>query len=64
MRRLRALLEELDGTVLPANRPAVEDELRRLDATVAEHWSGSVDLDRASVAGRQGIGGPAAQKRS
>ena len=64
VRRLRALLEELDDVVLPANRPAVEDELRRLDATVAEHWGSSVDRDRASVAGRQGIGGPAAQKRS
>ena len=64
VRRLRATLEELDDTVLPANRAAVEDELRRLDATVAEHWGSSVDLDRASAAGKQGIGGPAAQERS
>jgi uncharacterized membrane protein len=64
VRRLRAMLEELDDAVLPANRAAVEEELRRLDATVAEAWGGSVDLDRASVAGRQGIGGPAAGKRS
>ena len=58
VRRLRAMLEELRETVLPKHRAAVEDELRRLDATVVRHWSDSVDLDRASVAGPQGIGGP------
>lgn len=59
MRRLRALLEELLETVRPEQRAAVEEELRRLDATVADGWRDSVDLDRASVADRQGIGGPA-----
>ena len=59
MRRLRALLEELLETVRPEHRAAVEDELRRLDATVADAWGDSVDLDRASEADRQGIGGPA-----
>jgi uncharacterized membrane protein len=58
MRRLRAMLDSLGETVLPEYRPAVEDELARLDATVAEHWGSSVDLDRASHADRQGIGGP------
>ena len=58
MRRLRALLEELLETVRPEHRAAVEEELRRLDATVAEGWRDSVDLDRASAADRQGIGGP------
>jgi uncharacterized membrane protein len=58
VRRLRAMLVELDESVAPEHRAAIEDELRRLDATVSEHWSGSVDLDRANVAGRQGIGGP------
>ena len=57
MRRLRALLEELLETVRPEHRPPVEDELRRLDATVADGWRDSVDLDRASEADRQGIGG-------
>ena len=33
-RRLRALLEELGELVLPENRAAVAEELRRLDATV------------------------------
>ncbi len=55
-RRLRALLEELLDTVRPEHRAAVEEELRRLDATVAEGWRDSVDLDRAAVADPQGIG--------
>ena len=58
-RRLRALLEELLETVRPEHRAAVEEELRRLEATVAESWRDSVDLDRAAVADRQGIGDPA-----
>ena len=55
-RRLRALLEELLKTVRPEHRAAVEEELRRLDANVAESWSDTVDLDRATVADSQGIG--------
>jgi hypothetical protein len=39
-------------------RPAVDEELRRLDATVAASFGDSVDLDRARTADRQGIGGP------
>jgi uncharacterized membrane protein len=58
-RRLRALLEELLETVRPEHRAAVENELRRLDATIAEGWRDSVDRDRAAVADRQGIGDPA-----
>ncbi len=64
MRRLRAMLEELREGVLPEHGAAVVDEIARLDATIAEHWSGSVDLDRASIADRQGIGGPGASGRS
>jgi uncharacterized membrane protein len=59
VRRLRALLEDLLVTVRSEHRPALDEELRRLDAVVVESWSGSVDHDRASVADRQGIGGPA-----
>ena len=59
MRRLRALLEELLETVRLEHRAAVEEELRRLDATVADAWHDSVDLDRATGADGQGIGGPA-----
>jgi uncharacterized membrane protein len=58
MRRLRALLEELLETVRPEHRAPVEEELRRLEATVVQSWHDSVDLDRASGADRQGIGGP------
>ncbi len=55
-RRLRALLEELLETVRPEHRAAIEEELRRLDANVADSWRDTVDLDRATVADRQGIG--------
>lgn len=57
MRRLRSLLEELLETVRPEHREVLEEELRRLDATVAAAWCDSVDLDRASAADGQGIGG-------
>jgi uncharacterized membrane protein len=58
VRRLRAMLEELQDAVLPERRPVVEEELERLDTTVAAHWGDTVDLDLASIADRQGIGGP------
>ena len=57
MRRLRALLEDLHVTVRPEHRAAIEDELRRLDATTVDGWVTSVDLDRARGSDRQGIGG-------
>ena len=63
VRRLRALLDELLVEVRPEHRAALEEELRRLDATVAEAWRDSVDLDRASGADGQGIGGPPATSR-
>jgi uncharacterized membrane protein len=59
MRRMRAMLEELRSEVLEPHRAAVDDELARLDATVARQWGDSVDLDRASRADNQGIGGRA-----
>jgi uncharacterized membrane protein len=58
MRRLRAVLEELRESVLPERRAAVDAELARLDATVARHFDGTVDLDLATAADPQGIGGP------
>jgi len=61
---LRALLEDLRERVPPEHRQAVEDELARLDATVKERWSHSVDLDLANTADAQGIGGPSARKVS
>jgi uncharacterized membrane protein len=58
VRRLRAMLDELRESVHAGNRAAVDDQLARLDATVAEHWEGSPDLDLARTSDRQGIGGP------
>jgi uncharacterized membrane protein len=63
-RRLRAMLEELHGAVLPEHRPAVEDELDRLEAAVTHALGSSPDLDRAREADRQGLGGAPALERS
>jgi hypothetical protein len=60
MRRLRAVLLELLADVLPEHRHAVEEELARLDATVASTFASSPDLDRAGIADTQGIGGETA----
>jgi uncharacterized membrane protein len=59
LRRLRAMLEDLRESVLPEHRVAIEEELGRLDATVARVFGGTEDLESASAADRQGIGGPA-----
>ncbi len=64
MRRMRAMLIELHDEVLPAHRSAVEEELARLDATVIRSFGDSIDLDRASVADAQGIGGHVTPGRS
>ena len=58
VRSRRAALEDLREQVKPEYRAAVDEELRRLDATVDEHWSRSVDLDLARLPDGQGIGGP------
>jgi uncharacterized membrane protein len=57
VRRMRAMLEELHRDVRPEHRSAVEEELARLDATVASAFGSSPDLDRAGVPDTQGIGG-------
>jgi uncharacterized membrane protein len=61
-RRLRAMLEELRGAVLPEHRPAVDAELRKLDAGVVERFP-AVDRKLAGVSDRQGIGGPVVRRR-
>jgi uncharacterized membrane protein len=58
VRALRRHLQDLHRDVLPPHRPAVEEELRRLEATVDLRFSGSPDLDRARWSDAQGIGGP------
>ena len=60
VRRLRAMLEGLHEAVRPEYRATVEAEFARLDATVARRFAESPDLDRASRADRQGLGGPVA----
>jgi uncharacterized membrane protein len=57
VRRLRALLLHLQQNVLPEHRAAVDGELDRLEATVAERFGEGVDLDRAVASDRQGLGG-------
>jgi uncharacterized membrane protein len=57
MRRMRAMLLELLADVRPEHCAAVEEELARLDSTVARSFEGSPDLDRAGIADTQGIGG-------
>jgi uncharacterized membrane protein len=57
MRRMRAMLEDLREQVRPEYQAAVGEELERLDATVAQRFGSSVDLDRARTADAQGIGG-------
>jgi uncharacterized membrane protein len=63
VRRLRALLEELRGSVRPEHRQAVEDELARLGAQVEQEFGASPDLDRAGEADLQGIGGATLDRR-
>jgi hypothetical protein len=57
MRRMRAMLEELRDEMRPEHRPAVEEELTRLEVTITRTFANSVDLDRANTADPQGIGG-------
>jgi hypothetical protein len=52
------LLLGLQQHVLPQHRAAVNQELARLEATVAGRFAEGVDLGRALVPDRQGLGGP------
>ena len=56
-RRLRAMLENLIAT-LPAHRhPALEEERRRLELTIATLYAIPEDLALASQPDLQGLGG-------
>jgi len=59
VRRLRAILEDLQESVRPEHRPAVDTEI-----AIAAGFAGSVDIDQARARDRQGIGGPAATEIS
>jgi len=56
-RRLRAMLADLEDTVLPVNRPAVRRELEVLDRTVRLSFVEGADQAFALGRDRQGIGG-------
>lgn len=56
-RRLRAMLTDLEDTVLPVNRPAVRRELEVLDRTVRLFFDEGADQAFALGRDRQGIGG-------
>ena len=58
MRRLRAMLDVLRRDVLPPYRAAVDEELARLQSSVQAGFGGQIDLDRALLSDREGIGGP------
>lgn len=58
VRRMRALLLELEGLVPAHLRPPVRAQLVRLDATVARVFGGTEDEDLAMQPDAQGIGGP------
>ncbi len=55
-RRLRALLEDLMAAVPAARRPAVEDQLRRLDEAVQIQFERGRDREEAREADTQGVG--------
>lgn len=57
VRRMRAMLEQLEREVPAENRRAVAEELARLDDTVASAFGDSVDLDRARIPDEEGMGG-------
>jgi uncharacterized membrane protein len=56
-RRLRAMLETVRDAVPAERRPAIDEELARLEASVRLSFAGSVDLDRALESDQQGLGG-------
>lgn len=58
MRRLRALLEDLRDNVPESRRPAVEDQILKLEASVERSFIGDADLLAAGTRDRQGIGSP------
>src|SRR5262249_31538018 len=64
VRRLRAILEDLQESVRPEHRPAVAAEIAKLDATIATGFAGSVDKEQPRTRDRRGIGGPAATEIS
>ncbi|MBK5117386.1 MAG: DUF2254 domain-containing protein [Thermoleophilia bacterium] len=57
-RRLRALLEDLHAAAPPYRQPAVEAQIRMLEASVARSFREPADHEIAAARDRQGIGSP------
>jgi hypothetical protein len=58
------MLETVRDELPSARRAAIDEELARLAGGVARSFAASVDLDRASEADQQGLGGPRHTRRS
>ena len=56
-RRLRALLQDLEADVLPANRPAVQRQLAVLDRVVMSSFADLEERRYVLTGDRQGVGG-------
>jgi uncharacterized membrane protein len=56
-RRLRAMLVDLEASVLPVNRPAVRRQLALLDASVTDAFPEADERTFALAEDRQGLGG-------
>jgi uncharacterized membrane protein len=61
-RRLRALLENLIGTLPKHRHRALEDERARLDETIRAHYPIAADLALAMVPDTQGLGGSSGRR--
>lgn len=57
------MLESVAGSVPGHRQPAIEEERKRLDVSVAHAFADSVDLDRANNADPQGLGGRSQPRR-
>lgn len=56
MRRLRALLGDLEAIVLPERRAAIRQQVMRMEASTARTFSDVSDLNESQQSDRQGIG--------
>ncbi len=56
MRRLRALLSDLEEIVLPERRAAIQQQKARLESTVRRTFGDAADLYETQQSDRQGIG--------
>ena len=57
-RRLRAMLVDLEATVIPVNQPAVRRQIAILDSSVMDNFAEGEGRTLALGSDRQGLGGP------